>query len=249
MIQVAQKVLPECGIPISSLSDFLFLHWSYHWPLRIQGGAAGTNLEKAQCPSGSDNTACTGAFLGLHLTRSSSAYLEVSPAIILMNPLLKNFQSTWVWTADHDIDGDGSSQLTIFTGRGILSQSAGPVWLIGTACQCSIPVQLLRVLNHPSSWTFYNIPVQSRWGPESLHRHGSNRNGKSTIAMTCTRLTNYRSTSPTINLRLRRRHRSVSIAHTRTHHSLAETMPRGQWIFNHRPILSSSEEVSTISFK
>lgn len=57
-------------------------------------------------------------------------------------------QGTWVWTADHDLDGDGSSQLTIFTGRGVLSQSAGPVWLIGTACQFSMFTQLLHALIH-----------------------------------------------------------------------------------------------------
>lgn len=43
-------------------------------------------------------------------------------------------QGTWVWAADHDLDGTGA-ELTIFSGRGILSQSAGPVWLIGTACK------------------------------------------------------------------------------------------------------------------
>lgn len=32
--------------------------------------------------------------------------------------------------ADHDLDGP--SQLSLFSGRGILSESAGPVWLIGT---------------------------------------------------------------------------------------------------------------------
>lgn len=41
-------------------------------------------------------------------------------------------QGTWVWLADHDIDGDGSTQVQIYSGRGILSESAGPVWLIGT---------------------------------------------------------------------------------------------------------------------
>jgi glucan 1,3-beta-glucosidase len=55
--------------------------------------------------------------MGLHLTSGSTAYLE----------------GMWVWLADHDLDGDGSSQLTIFSGRGIYSQSQGPVWLIGTA--------------------------------------------------------------------------------------------------------------------
>jgi hypothetical protein len=39
--------------------------------------ASGTNLETAQCPPGSDTTSCMAAFLGLHLTSGSSAYLEV----------------------------------------------------------------------------------------------------------------------------------------------------------------------------
>jgi len=55
----------------------------------------------------------------MHLTPKSTAYLE----------------GTWLWTADHDLDGDGSSQLNIFSGRGILSESAGPVWMIGAASE------------------------------------------------------------------------------------------------------------------
>ncbi|KAE9406729.1 exo-beta-1,3-glucanase [Gymnopus androsaceus JB14] len=78
--------------------------------------AAGTNLETAQCPSsGSGGTTnCFAAFLALWLTPGSTAYLEV-------------------WLADHDLDGNGMSQLELFSGRGILSQSTGPVWMIGTA--------------------------------------------------------------------------------------------------------------------
>ncbi|SJL04756.1 related to glucan 1,3-beta-glucosidase [Armillaria ostoyae] len=41
---------------------------------------------------------------------------------------------TWVWLADHDLDGDGETQATLFSGRGILSESRGPVWMVGTAC-------------------------------------------------------------------------------------------------------------------
>jgi glucan 1,3-beta-glucosidase len=47
--------------------------WDSH--LRI-GGTAGTNLQSGQCPTGSQNSACLAAFMGLHLTSSSSAYLE-----------------------------------------------------------------------------------------------------------------------------------------------------------------------------
>ncbi|TCD63287.1 hypothetical protein EIP91_005699 [Steccherinum ochraceum] len=87
--------------------------WDSH--IRL-GGAAGTNLQ-TNCPSGSDSTSCFAAFLGLHLTTQSNAYLE----------------GTWVWLADHDLDG--TEQLTLFSGRGILSESQGPVWLIGTGSE------------------------------------------------------------------------------------------------------------------
>ncbi|KAG1800145.1 hypothetical protein EV424DRAFT_1265505, partial [Suillus variegatus] len=87
--------------------------WDSH--IRLLGGAAGANMQYSQCPPGSVNSACQAAFLGIHLTSGSSAYLE----------------GAWVWTADHDLDTSGSSEISIFTGRGILSESHGPVWLIG----------------------------------------------------------------------------------------------------------------------
>ncbi|KAJ7470268.1 glycoside hydrolase family 55 protein [Mycena latifolia] len=90
------------------------------WDTHIRlGGAAGTNLEKNQCLPGKDVSGCMAAFMALHLTRNSSAYLE----------------GMWVWLADHTLDEDGTSQLNIFSGRGILSESQGPVWMIGTASE------------------------------------------------------------------------------------------------------------------
>ncbi|EPQ58386.1 beta-1,3-glucanase [Gloeophyllum trabeum ATCC 11539] len=81
------------------------------------GGAAGTNLQEPACVAGVDPANCYAAFLALHITSGASAYLE----------------GTWVWLADHDLDGDGYSQISLASGRGVLSESAGPVWLIGTA--------------------------------------------------------------------------------------------------------------------
>ncbi|KAJ7718670.1 exo-beta-1,3-glucanase [Mycena metata] len=99
------------------------------------GGATGTNLQ-TNCPSsGSGGTTnCFAAFLGLHLTSGSSAYLE----------------GTWVWAADHNLDGDGVAQISIYSGRGILSQSAGPVWMIGTASEHHVLYQysLVGASNH-----------------------------------------------------------------------------------------------------
>nr|BAE20245.1 exo-beta-1,3-glucanase [Lentinula edodes]BAE44303.1 exo-beta-1,3-glucanase [Lentinula edodes] len=107
--------------------------WDSH--IRL-GGAAGTNLESAQCPSsGTGGTAaCFASFLALYLTAGSTAYLE----------------GTWVWLADHDLDGDGVSQLELFSGRGILSESAGPVWMIGTASEHHALYQysLVNAQNH-----------------------------------------------------------------------------------------------------
>ncbi|EGN92975.1 glycoside hydrolase family 55 protein [Serpula lacrymans var. lacrymans S7.3] len=104
----------------------IMIEWNVHDPSGQQGAAGmwdthlrsvGTNMQSGQCPAGSENAACQAAFLGIHLTSGSSAY----------------FEGTWVWTADHDLDSSTSTQTSIFTGRGILSQSAGPVWLIGTS--------------------------------------------------------------------------------------------------------------------
>ncbi|KAJ7579936.1 exo-beta-1,3-glucanase [Mycena floridula] len=91
--------------------------WDSH--IRL-GGAAGTNLELGQCIfSGTEINNCFAAYLALHLTAQSTAYLE----------------GTWVWLADHELDQDGDTRLSLFSGRGILSQSQGPVWLIGTGSE------------------------------------------------------------------------------------------------------------------
>ncbi|KAJ6488579.1 exo-beta-1,3-glucanase [Mycena vitilis] len=107
--------------------------WDSH--IRL-GGAAGTNLQASNCPSsGSGGTAnCMAAYAGLHLTASSSAYLE----------------GTWVWLADHDLDNSGQTQISLFAGRGILTESAGPVWMIGTASEHFTLYQynLVNAANH-----------------------------------------------------------------------------------------------------
>ncbi|KAJ7777561.1 exo-beta-1,3-glucanase [Mycena maculata] len=107
--------------------------WDSH--IRL-GGAAGTNLLAANCPSsGSGGTTnCLAAYAGLHLTATSTAYLE----------------GTWVWLADHELDASGSAQISIYSGRGILSESAGPVWMIGTAAEHHVLYQynLVNAQNH-----------------------------------------------------------------------------------------------------
>ncbi|KAJ7177187.1 glycoside hydrolase family 55 protein [Mycena filopes] len=92
------------------------------WDVHIRlGGAKGTNIDAAHCPTSSINVAaCTSAFLGLHITSSGSGY----------------FENVWVWNADHDLDDPNQTRINSFSGRGVLVESAsGPVWLVGTASE------------------------------------------------------------------------------------------------------------------
>ncbi|KAG8220683.1 glycoside hydrolase family 55 protein [Butyriboletus roseoflavus] len=53
--------------------------------------------------------------------------------------------------ADHDLDAPSiTDQISVFTGRGILSESAGPVWLIGTSSEHAALYQynLVNAQNH-----------------------------------------------------------------------------------------------------
>ncbi|TRM62679.1 glycoside hydrolase family 55 protein [Schizophyllum amplum] len=82
--------------------------WDCHVRL---GGAKGSGLQVDNCPSGSQNDDCYSAYLALHLTAKSTAYLE----------------GTWVWNADHDLDDPEEGRITIYSGRGILSESCWPL--------------------------------------------------------------------------------------------------------------------------
>lgn len=99
--------------------------WDVH--TRI-GGAAGTNLQLEQCAKNPNSTheavpSCEGSFLMMHITESASnVYLE----------------NTWFWVADHDLEiSANSEQIDIYNGRGVLIESAGPVWMYGTASEHS----------------------------------------------------------------------------------------------------------------
>ncbi|KAH8821809.1 beta 1,3 exoglucanase [Xylogone sp. PMI_703] len=96
--------------------------WDVH--TRI-GGFAGSNLQVAQCVKTPSSTAinnnCIGAYMSMHVTPSASGlYME----------------NNWLWTADHDIDDSGNTQITIFNGRGLYIEStAGNIWLVGTGVE------------------------------------------------------------------------------------------------------------------
>lgn len=82
----------------------------------------------AQCPSTPDVTItaanldsdCIAAFLTVHITKSAyGIYLE----------------NDWIWTADHDVEDPQLRQITVYAGRGLLDESPGPVWLVGTSVE------------------------------------------------------------------------------------------------------------------
>lgn len=92
------------------------------------GGFAGSDLQLAQCPTTPTvqtppapvNTNCIAAFMDLHITKSASGlYME----------------NNWLWVADHDVEDPSLTQITIYAGRGLLDESDGPLWLVGTAVE------------------------------------------------------------------------------------------------------------------
>jgi glucan 1,3-beta-glucosidase len=97
--------------------------WDVHFRV---GGFAGTKLQSSNCKKNPDakhepNPECIGSFMQLHITKSSSGY----------------FENVWLWTADHELDQSDHAQIDIYNGRGMLVESQGPVWLVGTASEHS----------------------------------------------------------------------------------------------------------------
>lgn len=90
--------------------------WDVH--TRV-GGFVGSELQVAQCKVDPTSTAiktnCISAFMLMHVTSSASGlYME----------------NNWLWTADHDIDDSSNTQITIYSGRGLLIEStSGTFWL------------------------------------------------------------------------------------------------------------------------
>jgi glucan 1,3-beta-glucosidase len=88
--------------------------WDVH--ARV-GGYTGSNLQVAQCAVGATqpNTNCIAGFQSMHITPSASGvYME----------------NVWLWTADHDIDDPGVTQITVYNGRGLnVESTTGNIWL------------------------------------------------------------------------------------------------------------------------
>lgn len=99
--------------------------WDVH--VRI-GGFAGSKLLVDDCPKTPNQTVtpsqihqdCISGYLSMHITKGSTAlYLE----------------NVWLWVADHDIEDANLTQITVYAGRGLLDQSSGPVWMVGTGVE------------------------------------------------------------------------------------------------------------------
>jgi glucan 1,3-beta-glucosidase len=85
--------------------------WNSHFRV---GGAAGSSIETNCNKTLSE---CKAAWGLLHLTSSSSVYIE----------------NMWGWTADHDLDGSNTQLISV--GRGALIEATKATWLVGTAME------------------------------------------------------------------------------------------------------------------
>ncbi|EEH47201.2 uncharacterized protein PADG_03299 [Paracoccidioides brasiliensis Pb18] len=126
----AGAVLVEWNIKASSPGSAGM--WDSH--VRI-GGASGTKLTSTECPAirnGVNSDDCKSGSLMMHITESSSAYME----------------NVWLWVADHDIDDphlqdDNNTmvQTSVYSARGLLVESAEATWLYGTSSEHAIYYQ------------------------------------------------------------------------------------------------------------
>ena len=96
--------------------------WDSHFRV---GGAKGSNLQKAECPTMAQNAGCIAASMLMHMTEKSSGYLE----------------NVWMWVADHDMEDADQIQINVYAARGILIESQGPTWLWGTAAEHAVLYQ------------------------------------------------------------------------------------------------------------
>lgn len=120
----------EPCLPNSSIQRFCSLELLSRWSwvllqchFRV-GGATGTQLQVAQCPTSLISSECFAASLLFHVT--GNGY----------------FENVWAWTADHDIDDPNQTQINVITGRSVLIESSGgPSWFYATAAEHSLLYQ------------------------------------------------------------------------------------------------------------
>ena len=98
--------------------------WDVH--TRV-GGTAGSELQSDTCLKTPEvdtvpDPECFGVGMLLHISETGSVYIE----------------NGWFWVADHELDLPGFEQINIYSGRGVLIESKGPVWMYGTASEHNV---------------------------------------------------------------------------------------------------------------
>jgi len=89
----------------------------------------GSDLDEPTCPKNGFNDQCIAASLMFHVTPQASGY----------------FENVWAWVADHDNDMNmtqqfdpSANQVSIYGARGMLIESEGPSWFLGTGSEHSV---------------------------------------------------------------------------------------------------------------
>ncbi|KAK3311641.1 glycoside hydrolase family 55 protein [Chaetomium strumarium] len=95
------------------------------WDVHVRvGGFTGSHLQAAECPTTPDqsnyvNPACIAGYMSMHITPSArNLYME----------------NNWIWVADHDIDDQSSTQVSIYVARGLLVEGSR-IWLVGSSVE------------------------------------------------------------------------------------------------------------------
>lgn len=120
----AGAILMEWNVAASSQGAAAM--WDSHFRV---GGALGSDLDLATCPKFSENSQCIAASLMFHVTPQANGY----------------FENVWAWVGDHDNDQsvynqpDSSiTQIAVFGARGMLIESQGPSWFLGSGSEHSV---------------------------------------------------------------------------------------------------------------
>jgi len=116
---------------VAAVSQGAAAMWDSHFRV---GGAIGSDLDLSTCPKFSNNAECIAASLMLRVTSQANGY----------------FENVWVWVADHDNDetlvgvpDSSSTQITLFSARGMLVESQGPTWFYGGGSEHCVLYQYL----------------------------------------------------------------------------------------------------------
>ncbi|KIJ99131.1 glycoside hydrolase family 55 protein, partial [Laccaria amethystina LaAM-08-1] len=148
--QVVFKVGASGSRGVMRITDFVFttagptactivVEWNVAQPSGVSAGAGMRNVGFTYpiCNSLTSNSDLiehliyrTGGDKLVMLYFAQLVKLNITSHCHQFGKLARNY--TWVWVTDHNLDSDGLSQLMVYSSRGVLSESQGPVWMIST---------------------------------------------------------------------------------------------------------------------